>query len=190
MKRALRLVAAGIGVAGLTLPSIAAAQSKCPVVRAALSEDKSALEGIAVTINSKGLLDATRYGVAGALRNAQDCALDSPKYGFDLYCDWSFESGEERKAEKQLDTMRRALDDCVPGVLEKKEPIQYSDQQLADFAEQYGRGFVERLKNLEVLDDYELTVELKNGDAVDIELDMTRDKKSGRISVNFNIYRY
>lgn len=189
MKRALRLATAGLAAAALTLPSIAAAQSKCPVVRAAISEDKSALEGIAVTINSEGLVDVTQHGVAGAIRAAESCALDSPDYGFDLDCDWSFESSEERKAEKQLDRLRQALDDCLPGVLEKQEPIQYSDEKLAEFREKYGPSFVENLKNREVLEEYQLAIELENSDEVEVDLDMTRNKKSGHISVNFNIYR-
>lgn len=189
MKTAYRIFASGVLVAALTLPGIASAQGKCAVVRSIMSEDSGKLEGIGVTTNSQGLVDATHFGTVGIIRDAKTCQIDAPEYGFDLDCNWYFQRGEERKAQRQFDALRRGLDDCLPGILEKEEPVVWTDAQLEDFRTKYGDGFVERIQNRETLEEYGQSFELTSGDEVDIDLNMTQTKDSGRLSINFNIYR-
>ena len=191
MISARRWLVLGLSSSALALPSIAHAQSRCPVVRALSSEKPGALEGVGITINADGAMDVTRYGVPGVLRGAESCHLDITETGFDLDCDWSYKKGQEDEAERTFDGLRRGLDECLPSVLENqtRETTGPTEEQLQAAGAKYGASYARYLEVTEYVYEYVGAIEREDGDELEAQLTMTRKRDTGRISIRATFYR-
>ena len=184
------ILAGALGGLLLTHSGQAVAQVKCPVVSSLLSDDAAALDGVGITINDKGLLNVTKAGLPGAIRNAASCDIGGPVEEFDLSCSWSFPKNEAKQAERQFDQLKARLEKCLPTVFEDDTPISYSAERLEQLGKQFGPAFVESIRNTTRLRDMSAEVILDDGVEVDFGLDLSNRKDSGVHRISLSISRY
>ena len=180
----------GAAALALGLPGIAAAQVKCPVMSSLLADNPDRLEGIGISVNKQGLLEVTKSGMPGVIRNATSCDLSGPADGLDLNCSWSFGAEEQDKTEREFAKLRSRIDNCLPSRLrEDPAPTEYSEERLAEMAKQYGQSFVDSIKKTKRLQDYSADLGLSGDDQVEISLDLTSYDEGARYRISLTIYR-
>ena len=162
---------------------------KCPVISSIIADDPKSLEGIAISVNEKGLLSVTKGGLPGAIRDANSCDLGAPADDFDLSCDWTFPKEDAKQAERTLERLRQRIDECLPATLREDPPFEYTPDRLEALSKEYGPSFVENIKNTQRIRDLSVDIELDDGGEVEISLDLTGRKDSGRQRISLTIYR-
>jgi hypothetical protein len=125
------------------------------VIGALLAENPKRLKGLGAVINGAGTIDVTLGGTADALRGAESCDLSGPAEELSIRCGWNFAAGEDAQARRELQVVMGRLNTCLPTPLEQNPPAAvYSEQQIADAAEENGASYANFLRNREVLADF------------------------------------
>lgn len=185
----MRAATRALVLAAAVLPVVAEAAGPCPVIGALLAENPKRLKGIGATINGAGTFNLTLGGAADAVRGAENCDLYGPAEELNIHCDWAFD--EEAEARRAFEAVKGRLEACLPGPLERNEPLPYTEQGLAKAAEQGGASFAEYLRNREVLADYEQSYPLDrdNEHSLDVSVTLMRDRKSGSLRMDVDLER-
>jgi hypothetical protein len=182
------LVLAGIALA---LQAMAEAKGPCPVMSTMLAENPKRLKGIAVAINGAGTMDLTMNGTADALRGAESCNLYGPADELGIDCDWSYNAGEDADARRDFAALMGRLEACLPTPLERREPVTYSEQQLAEAAQRSGPSYADYLRSREVLADYKQTYPLdrENEHELTVSVSLVRDRNDGSLRLDVSLSR-
>jgi hypothetical protein len=183
--------ALALALAALALPGVAEAAGPCPVIGALLAQNPKRLKGIGATINGAGTIDVTINGAADAVRGAENCDLFGPGEELNINCDWSYAADDYAQARRDFEAAKGRLEACLPAPLERKEPVVYSEQRIAEAAKENGPSYAAFLRNYEALADYEQTYPLdrENEHQLVVSVTLSRYRDTGRLDLDVDLDR-
>ncbi len=181
-----------LALAALAMPGAVAAAGPCPVIDAMLAQNPKRLKGIGATINGAGTIDVTINGAADAVRGAENCDLYGPGEELNINCDWSYAADEDAQAQRDFEAVKRRLEACLPAPLERKEPAVYSEQRIAEAAQENGASYAAFLRNYETLAEYEQTYPLdrENEHRLVVSVSLARYRDTGRLHLDVDLERH
>ena len=106
------LMPAGLMLAGA--PAYAA-NSKCSAITAMAAASQSSLAGLSLVVARDGTLEVRHRGNESYISGAADCELYGPGKGFELSCNWVFES--EGEADGYYRMLKQRLETCLSAQL-------------------------------------------------------------------------
>ncbi|MXP47632.1 hypothetical protein GRI43_09595 [Altererythrobacter luteolus] len=102
------LMPAGLMLAGA--PAYAA-NSKCSAITAMAAATQNSLAGLSLVVARDGTLEVRHRGNESYISRAANCEIDGPGRGFELSCNWMFES--EREADGYYRMLKQRLETCL-----------------------------------------------------------------------------
>jgi hypothetical protein len=187
----MRATAKVLALAALAMPGVAEAAGPCPVIGALLAQNPKRLKGIGAVLNGAGTFDVTLNGAADAVRGAENCDLYGPAEELNITCDWSYAADENTKAQRDFEALTGRLEVCLPAPLERKEPVVYSEQRIAEAAQVNGASYAAFLRNFESLAEYEQTYPLdrENEHRLVVSVSLARYRDTGGLDLDVDLKR-
>lgn len=175
----------------VALPGVAQAAGPCPVIDALLAQNPKRLKGISVVVNGAGTFDVTYNGAADAVRGAESCNLYGPAEELEIFCEWSYQAEDAAKAQRDFEAVKGRLEACLPAPLERREPVVYSEQQIAEAEKENGASYAAFLRNYETLANYEQDYPLDREEEhkLSVSISLTRYRDTGRMMLDVDLER-